>query len=382
MMAPGGKCGGRLSHSLSSIFQCQSGNSGIIDSGQQVSNHSFMKKILWSFGGFVLLLIVVGIILPSRSLVERDILIDTHAATIFALLNDFRQVSKWSPTLDGDPNARIDISGPARGVGASIIWDGHIIGQGRQTIIESVPYERLTAQFELGDQEPATATFTLSSEEGMTRVVWLHDSDHGFNLVGRYLGLLQGSIIGTEHEQGLSRLKELAENLPRGDFSDIEIEQIVVEAADIAYLRTTSIPEATAISEAMGDAYFSVLTFIDEYGLDDAGAPLSITRTFSGSELVFDAAIPVRGLNAATPRTGEAVKIGTTYAGPVIRVKHVGSYRTLGRTHDKIAAYLAALGIQRNGDAWESYISDPIRTDEADLLTYVYYPIRQMGDET
>ncbi len=341
-----------------------------------------MKKILWSFGGFILLLIVVGIMLPSRSLVERDILIDTHAATIFALLNDFRQVSKWSPTLDGDPNARIDISGPARGVGASIYWDGHIIGQGRQTIIDSVPYERLTAQIELGDQAPATATFTLSSEEEMTRVSWLHESDHGFNLVGRYFGLLQGSIIGPEQEEGLARLKELAENLPRGDFSDIEIEQIVVEAADIAYLRTTSIPEATAISEAMGAAYFSVLNFIDEYGLDDAGAPLSITRTFSGSELVFDAAIPVRGISAATPRTGEVVKIGTTYAGPVIRVKHVGSYRTLGRTHDKIAAYLAALGIQRNGDAWESYISDPIRTDEADLLTYVYYPIRQMGDET
>jgi len=329
-----------------------------------------------------LLLIVVGIILPSRSLVERDILIDAHAATIFALLNDFRQVSKWSPALDGDPNARIVINGPARGVGASIYWDGHIIGEGRQTIIDSVPYERLTAQLELGDQAPATATFTLSAEAGMTRVVWLHDSDHGFNLVGRYFGLLQGSIVGTEQDEGLSRLKELAENLPRGDFSDIEIEQIVVEAADIAYLRTTSIPEATAISEAMGDAYFSILNFIDEYGLDDAGAPLSITRTFSGSELVFDAAIPVRGLNAATPRTGKAVKIGTTYAGPVIRVKHVGSYRTLARTHDKIAAYLAALGIQRNGDAWESYISDPIRTDEADLLTYVYYPIRQIGDES
>jgi AraC family transcriptional regulator len=210
----------------------------------------------------------------------------------------------------------------------------------------------------------------------MTRVAWLHESDHGFNIVGRYFGLLQGSIIGPEQAEGLARLKELAENLPRGDFSDIEIEQIVVEAADIAYLRTTSIPEASAISEAMGDAYFSVLNFIDEYGLNDAGAPLSITRTFSGSELVFDAAIPVRGVNAATPRTAEAVKIGRTYAGPVIRVKHIGPYRTLGRTHDKIAAYLAALGIVRNGDAWESYISDPIRTDEAALLTYVYYPIR------
>jgi len=335
-----------------------------------------MRKILAASAGIVLLLIVIGMILPSRPQVERDILIDAHAATIFALLNDFRQVSKWSPMLESDPNAQIDISGPPRGVDASIYWNGHIIGRGRQSIIESVPYERITVQFELGDQAPATATYALSSEEDMTRVVWLHESDYGFNLVGRYFGMVQGSIIGREQEAGLTRLKQLAENLPRADFSDIEIEQLVVEGSDIAYLRTTSIPEAAAISEAIGDAYFSILSFIDDHGLHDAGAPLSITRTFSGSELVFDAAIPVRGLNAETPRSGEAVKIGRTYAGPVIRVKHTGSYRTLGRTHDKIAAYLAALGIERNGDAWESYISDPTRTDEADLLTFVYYPIR------
>ena len=323
-----------------------------------------------------MLVILVGIMLPSRPPVERYILIDTHAATIFALLNDFRQVMKWSPLLDGDPNARIEISGPPRGVGASINWNGPIIGQGRQTIIEISPYERIAVEFEPADRAPATATFTLGSEDEMTRVVWRQESDYGFNLIGRYFGLLQGSIIGPELEDGLRRLKELAENLPRADFTDIEIEQIVVEASDIAYLRTTSIPEATAISEAMGAAYFSVLSFIDKHDLDEAGAPLSITRTFSGSEVVFDAAIPVRGLTAATPRGDEPVKIGRTYAGPVIRVKHIGPYRTLGRTHDKIAAYLAALGINRNGDAWESYISDPTRTVEADLLTYVYYPIR------
>ena len=71
-----------------------------------------------------------------------------------------------------------------------------------------------------------------------------------------------------------------------------------------------------------------------------------------------------------------SVRIGKSYEGPVIRVKHTGSYRGLGRTHDKIAAYMAARGLQRNGDAWESYISDPGRTDESGLLTYVYYPIR------
>ena len=111
--------------------------------------------------------------------------------------------------------------------------------------------------------------------------------------------------------------------------------------------------------------------------LEVAGAPLSITRTFSGAELVFDSAIPVRGVSGASSPAGSPVKLGYTYEGRVIRVKHVGSYQTLTATHRKISAYLAALGIDRNGDAWESYVSDPTRVAEADLLTYVYYPIRE-----
>ena len=69
------------------------------------------------------------------------------------------------------------------------------------------------------------------------------------------------------------------------------------------------------------------------------------------------------------------MRIGTTYAGNVIRVRHVGSYRTLGATHRKIGAYLATLGIERAGAAWESYVSDPTKVPESELVTYVYYPI-------
>ena len=71
------------------------------------------------------------------------------------------------------------------------------------------------------------------------------------------------------------------------------------------------------------------------------------------------------------------MRIGRTYAGPVIRAKHVGSYRTLGETQRKIASYLAALDIERDGDAWESYVSDPTRVAESDLVTYVYYPVKR-----
>ncbi|HSD68224.1 MAG TPA: SRPBCC family protein [Woeseiaceae bacterium] len=334
------------------------------------------RKVLIGVGGILLLVLAVGIFLPSRAHVEREILIDAPAATIFALVNDFRQVAKWSPWQESDPNARFEIGGARRGVGATLEWDGDIVGQGSQHITESVPYEKVVSELELGGQGSATVTFALRPSDSGTTVLWSFDAGFGMNLLGRYAGLMLDNIIGEDYESGLRNLKSMAERLPRADFSATEIETIVVEAQDIAYLSTNSIPLAAAISESMGDAYFRVLNFIDRNGLTEAGPAISISRGYHGQDLAFDAAIPVHGITDETPRNSQGVLLGKTYAGPAIRVRHVGSYLSLGQTHDKIAAYLAAYGIARNGDAWESYVSDPTRTAEAELITYVYYPIR------
>jgi effector-binding domain-containing protein len=218
-------------------------------------------------------------------------------------------------------------------------------------------------------------SFWLTETEIGTTVLWRYENDFGRNIFGRYYGLLLGGIVGADFEEGLASLKAMAESLPSADFSDLQVEQIVVTAADIAYMETSSEPLAAAISEAMGNAYFAVLNFMDRHGLQEAGAPLSISRAFDGSELRFDAGIPVRGITDTTPRVQDSVRLGRTYGGAVIRVIHRGSYLRLGQTHNKIAAYLAALGISRNGDAWESYVSDPTRTDESELITHIFYPI-------
>ncbi len=255
-------------------------------------------------------------------------------------------------------------------------WDGSIIGTGSQVIIASRPFEHVAIAVNPGTQGKSRSWFDLSGGPDGTIVVWTFEADYGYNLAGRYIALLVDDIVRQDHEQSLVRLRDLAQSLPDADFGDIEIEHIVVEAATIAYLPTTSIPEEpAAISQAMGDSYFEILTFIDAHNLYEAGAPISITRSFEGGKLLFDAAIPVRGVGEDTPRDGSGVNIGQTYAGPVIRVKHIGPYRDLGLTHRKIAAYLAALGIDRAGAAWESYVSDPTKVEETDLLTYVYYPI-------
>ena len=333
-----------------------------------------MQKLLYGIGALLLLLIIIGFALPRSHRVAVSQEIDANPATVFALLNDFRRFALWSPLAETDPNVRIVYSGTARGEGASMTWDGVIAGSGTQTIVASRPHEHVGIVMNPGEQGEAKSWFDLAHGTGTTIVTWSFETDYGVNIIARYFASMLGGIVARDYQQGLKNLKDLAESLPTADFSDIEIEHLVVEATEIAYLRTNSRPDAAAMSDAMGTAYFKVLGFIDAQGLDEAGAPLSIKRTFSGSELVFDAAIPVRGASLSTPRDG-TVKLGLTYEGPVLRVKHVGSYRELARTHRKIVAYLAAHGIERNGATWESYVSDPGDVPEAELLTYVDYPI-------
>ena len=335
-----------------------------------------MQKFLYVIGAVVALLIVVGLLLPRHSRVEVSMPVDAPPATVYALVNDFRRVDLWSPRTATDPNARIVFSGPNRGVGATVTWDGVIVGSGTQTIVESRANEHVATTINPGEPGEARTWFDIEREDGKTGVTWGFAHDHGLNLVGRYFALLLSGVVKRDYENGIRALKELAESLPRTDFGDLDIEHLVVEPVQIVYLPTTSQPEPAAISDAMGKAYFEILSFIDTHGLTEAGAPLSIVRGFAGSEMRFDAAIPVRGVTDALPRDGAAVKVGNTYSGPAIRIRHVGSYRQLGTTHRKITAYLAALGLERNGDAWETYVSDPTRVPEAQLLTDIYYPIR------
>jgi len=335
-----------------------------------------VQKLIYGIGAFLALLIIIGFALPRTHQVEVKIEIDAHQATVFALVNDFRRFALWSPWADTDPNARFLYAGPNRGEGAMVTWDGAIIGNGNQVITESHPFERVEITMSPGEPGQARSWFVLEPCVGTTIVTWGFEADYGLNIVGRYFASMLGNVVARDYHDGLVALKELATSLPRADFSDLEIEHIFVEATDIAFLPTTSRPEPAAISDALGKAYFQILGFIDDNNLTEAGAPMSITRSFNGAELRFDAAIPVRGIGEETPKLGAGVRITQTYAGPIIRIRHLGSYKSLASTHRKVSAYLAALGIERNGAVWESYVSDPGKVPEEDLLTYVYYPIK------
>lgn len=337
-----------------------------------------MQKLVFGVAALIVVLLIIGLALPSQSRLIVTTEVDAPAATVFALVNDMRRRQLWSPISAQDPNARIEFSGPVRGPGASVSWDGPVVGSGTETIVNSQPFAYVESLINAGEPGEARHWFRLVPGTGVTEVERGFEHDYGWNLVGRYVGLLVTGVIRRDYDNGLASLKRTAESLPSADFSDLEIERLRVEPLQIAYVSTGAAPTPAAVSAALGAAYRQVLSYIDRQRLQVAGAPLAIKRSFSGAELRFDAGIPVSGVTDETPQNQAPVRLGLTHGGTVIRATHIGGYDRLAETHRKITAYLAALGIERSGDAWESYVSDPAEVEERDLVTYIYYPILEI----
>lgn len=161
----------------------------------------------------VILLGLVGLVLPSSTHVERSAVINAPQPLVFSYLNDFKKFNEWSPWYRKDPDARYEFTGPAVGVGSRMAWDSEHehVGKGAQEIVQARPFEYVQTLLDFGPQGTANASFTLNNANGATQIVWAFDTEHGWNLINRYFGLIMDGMIGPEYEAGLVNLKEVAE---------------------------------------------------------------------------------------------------------------------------------------------------------------------------
>jgi len=321
--------------------------------------------------------VVTGYLLPTQVHIERSITVERPATMMFELLNGYRYFDEWSPWAKRDPNAKFIVSGPESGVGARMSWigDPHLVGSGWQEIVDSKPYEQISIKLDFDAQGPADTGFTLVGQGDATRVTWTFDSDltEGVNFLdsflARYFGLLFDRWVGGDYETGLANLKRFAESLPVSDFSQLEIEQVDVEAQSILYVTSSSSQDPADIAMAMAAAYEEISGFMQQAGISISGQPMAITRAWEEGSYEFDAAIPVEFI--PTQLSGN-IKSGLSPAGPAVRAVHHGAYDQMMPTYAKLAAYISAHGLRQGTVSWEHYISDPGRTESSDMITYVY----------
>jgi effector-binding domain-containing protein/uncharacterized protein YndB with AHSA1/START domain len=334
-----------------------------------------LKKLVFGIGLFAVLLVAIGFFLPRTAHVERSIVIEAPQATVFTVLNGFRQFDRWSPWAGIDPNATTTYEGPETGVGSKMSWAGNdAVGTGSQEILESTPYERIRVRLVFGEfPGDFTATYALAPEGSGTRVTWSFDADYGSSIFGRYFGLLSDSMLGPDYEKGLGRLKPFAESLPKADFSGMAFETTVAAAQPLLLVGVRSADDSNSIGVALGVAYSRVSGFITAQRLAPAGPPIAIHNGERDGTLSLDAAIPVNRTDVAL---AAPIRAGQSYAGRVLKTVHVGDHHGLAVARAKVRAYLATAGLEQAGPLWEEFVSDPETTPLAERVTHIYVPIK------
>ncbi len=324
-----------------------------------------------------------GLTLPNTSHVVRSTTIDAPACTVYAQLDNFQNFNKWSPWEQYDPDMRHTSDGPARGVGARQTWSGNDqVGSGTQEIVEAKACTLVKTRLVFADfaDNRYLATFELVPEGEATTVDWSFDGEFGGSLLNqvmsRYFAKVAADMIVKDYDRGLASLKQLAESMPKGDFSALQIEEIDLKPLTVAAFSGHSSTESAEIGKAYAESYARIMGFLKANGLNEAGPPIAVTRRWDEANNVFDfdAGIPVDRADVA-PSEGE-VRLMQTYGGRSLKVTHTGPYAGLGRTYDMLKAYVAAYGYAKSSDEWEEYVSDPGKTPSQELVTVIYYPVK------
>ncbi len=312
----------------------------------------WVRRIMLWVGVLLIVAIAAAYLLPRNVRVERSATIGAPQATLFTLLNSFKQFNKWSPWFELDPGAKYTHEGPGAGVGARLSWVGNprTLGSGSQT--------------------------TLAPEGTGTKLTWSMDVDLGMNPIARYFGLGFEGMIGRDFDKGLALLKTFAESLPKADFAALQIEAVSVEPVPVAFVPASSPRHDGALAVAIAKAYRELGVFMAAHTVKQAGAPVTIDTGSSDAGYLFDAAIPVDRAPDKPVPPDSRVQLKQTYGGTVLKVALRGPYSQIPATHDKIKAYMAAHGIDTNGSPWNEFANDPTTVKEPEVLTNIYFPIK------
>ena len=149
---------------------------------------------------------------PDSFGVQRATAINAPAEKIFPLINDLHAHTSWSP-FEKDPNMKRTHSGAPQGKGAVYEWDGdRKVGSGRLAIADSTP-SNITMILDMFKPFKAhnTVNFLLEPQGGGTRVTWAMRGQQPYmaKLMSTFINC--DKMVGSQFEEGLAKLKVLAE---------------------------------------------------------------------------------------------------------------------------------------------------------------------------
>lgn len=169
-----------------------------------------IKLLLVGFLGLALLLLVMGLIIPSNVKISRGILLSQSHETVYASLQDVDGWEAWMPWTKYDSTATVTRSERRKGAGASFQWAGaDEKNQGTIRIVKANA-EEISLLYEFKDIAPAKGGFrirTIESGNGV-ELIWFMEYQLHWYPWERFYGIFADKIWGPVFEKGLADFQE------------------------------------------------------------------------------------------------------------------------------------------------------------------------------
>lgn len=330
-----------------------------------------LRRILFLIAAITIIIVSIGFLLPGKVHVERSLIIEASKNNIFNQVNTLKNWENWSPWIHLDPIMQLSYSGPKSGVGATYTWQSmdKNVGDGKITIIASVPYDSLVILMDYDEKGKTTAKFLFVKEVQGTKVTWSLDSDLGMNPLSRWIGVLSDQMIGPDLEKGLFNIDDLMNESKT--FDGFEIIDIELPARVLLSIRDTASP-GTVIPK-LTLMYKKISRFLKIRNLSPTGPPFAVFHDYTSSNLDIEAGMPVES-NVTVP---EGLKCRATDAQKSVMVRYFGTRKLINGAYTALQNYIKYNGLQVTGSPWEEYITNPsLEADSNKWQTNIYYPIK------
>ena len=174
-----------------------------------------MKKILITIASFIGILVIVGLFLPTKYKVKRELEINASAEKLYELIGDLKNWERWSPWKDDDPTLKIEYGEQTVGVGAGYSWVSEETGNGRLKITKADPdsgieYDLFFEGYE--EKYIAGLNYKPISHKNKYTVSMYMEGDMGVPVLGGYVLLVMKYCLKRDFDKGLRKLKKEAES--------------------------------------------------------------------------------------------------------------------------------------------------------------------------
>ena len=177
-----------------------------------IIGNRFRKGILLLLS-IILVLVVVGVILPSSYHVERSIIIKQSNKSIFPYLNKLQKWPSWTAlNVNKDYSLELNYFGSMQGIGSGMTYQGDKLGKGTITIIDNEMDDHVDFTLLINNRFNTTGHIQIDAQsESTAQVTITLDGDVGFHLPNRFIILLMDNVAGSLFQESLDRLKMVVE---------------------------------------------------------------------------------------------------------------------------------------------------------------------------